>query len=125
MLYNTIIQPCSENISESIKDLLQITKPINMETKIQLKHPAEKKAVSMDMAKYAVLKESILNCLKKKGESTHTEILQKITDDFKKNKTKFEGSVEWHMEWVKLDLEARKEIKRTGDKSNLKFAIVR
>lgn len=95
-----------------------------METKIQLKHPAGKKAVSMDKAKYDVLKEALLNRLKTKGESTHTEILQTITEDFKKNKTKFEGSIEWHMEWVKLDLEARKEIKRIGDKSSIKFAVV-
>lgn len=39
------------------------------------------------------------------------------------NKTKFEGSVEWHMEWVKLDLEARKEIRRIGDKYPVRFAI--
>ena len=66
-----------------------------------------------------------MNRLKTKGESTHTEILQTITEDFKKNKTKFEGSIEWHLEWVKLDLEARKEIKRIGDKSPVKFAVVR
>lgn len=96
-----------------------------METKIQLKHPAGKKAVSMDKEKYDTLKKVLLNRLKTKGESTHTEILQTITEDFKKNKIKFVGSIEWHMEWVKLDLEARKEIKRIGDKSPIKFAIVK
>ncbi len=96
-----------------------------MEQKIQLKHPAGKKAVSMDKEKYDALKKALLNRLKAKGESTHTEILQTITEDFKKNKTKFDGSIEWHMEWVKLDLEARKEIKRIGDKSPIKFAVVK
>ena len=95
-----------------------------METKIQLKHPAGKKATSMDKGKYNTLKKTLLNHLKTKGESTHTEILQAITEDFKKNKTKFEGSVEWHLEWVKLDLDARKEIKRIGDTSPIKFAVV-
>ncbi|HKC35507.1 MAG TPA: hypothetical protein VKB95_05565, partial [Chitinophagaceae bacterium] len=70
-------------------------------------------------------KKVLLKYLKTKGESTHAEILQAITEDFKKNKTKFEGSVEWHMEWVKLDLEARKEIKRAGDKSPVKFTLVK
>ena len=93
--------------------------------KIQLKHPAGKKAVSMDKAKYDALKKPILNHLNTKGESTHAEILQTIIEDFKKNKTKFAGSVEWHMEWVKLDLEARKEIKRLGDKSPIKFIVVK
>ncbi|HKR05555.1 MAG TPA: hypothetical protein VJY62_13050 [Bacteroidia bacterium] len=94
-----------------------------METKIQLRHPAGKNAVSMDKAKYDVLKKILLNLLKTKGESTHADILQAITGDFKKNKTKFPGSVEWHMEWVKLDLEARKKIKRKGDKSPVKFVL--
>ncbi|MGB7203821.1 MAG: hypothetical protein WBD16_16360 [Pyrinomonadaceae bacterium] len=94
-----------------------------MEQLMQLRHPAGKKAVSMDKGKYDALKKPLLNRLKTKGESTHSEILQAITEDFERNKTKFEGSIEWHMEWVKLDLEARNEIKRIGDKSPIKFAI--
>lgn len=78
----------------------------------------------MDQAKYDVLKRSLLNRLETKGESTHREILRTITEDFKKNKTKFEGSIEWHMEWVKLDLEARKEIKRVANRSPIAFALV-
>jgi len=103
------------------KDLL--LKKITMKQKIQLKHPAGKKAVSMDKAKYAVMKKALLNCLKTREESTHSEILQTITKDFKKNKTKFVGSIEWHVEWVKLDLEARKEIKRIADSSPIKFKL--
>jgi len=91
---------------------------------MQLRHPAGKKAVSMDKGKYDVLKTPLLNHLKTQGESTHKEILRAITEDFEKNKTKFEGSVEWHMEWVKLDLEARKEIKRIEGKSPIRFALV-
>jgi hypothetical protein len=95
-----------------------------METRIQLKHPAGKKAVSMDRDKYNALKKALLDCLMTKGESTHAEILQAITADFKKNKTKFEGSLEWNMEWVKLDLEARKVIKRM-DQSPFRFKAVK
>jgi hypothetical protein len=94
-----------------------------MEQKKQLKHPAGKKSVSMDKEKYDVLKKALLNCLRTKGESTHKEIIKGVIDDFKTHKTKFEGSIEWHMEWVKLDLEARKEIKRLGDKSPIKFKV--
>jgi hypothetical protein len=94
-----------------------------MEQKIQLNHPSGKKAVSMDIGKYDALKKALLNRLRTKGESTHSEILQAITEDFKKNKIKFEGSVEWNMEWVKLDLEARKEIKRLGHESPIKFTV--
>ncbi len=94
-----------------------------METRIQLTHPAGKKAVSMDKDKYKTLRKLLLKQLKAKGELTHKEILQAIAEEFTKTNTKFKGSIEWHMEWVKLDLEARKEIKRNGDNSYLKFSI--
>ena len=57
-----------------------------MEQKIQLKHPAGKKAISMDKEKYAVIEKSLLTCLNAKTEVTHNEILKTITEDFKKNK---------------------------------------
>jgi hypothetical protein len=96
-----------------------------MEQILQLKHPSGKKAARMNKGKYDLLRKVLLNCLKTKGESSHADILQAIIKDFKKNKTKFEGSVEWHMEWVKLDQEARKIIKRIGGESPVKFALVK
>ena len=55
-----------------------------MEQKIQLKHPTGKKAISMDKEKYSVIEKSLLTCLKGKSEATHKEILNVITEDFKK-----------------------------------------
>lgn len=81
-----------------------------MEEKLQLTHPAGKKAISMQKVKYKPIMKAILRHLKNNGDSTHTEIWKAIVQDFKKNKIDFEGSIQWHMEWVKLDLEARKEI---------------
>tara|TARA_R100000935_G_scaffold57075_2_gene90201 strand:+ start:3970 stop:4257 length:288 start_codon:yes stop_codon:yes gene_type:complete len=95
-----------------------------MENKIQLKHPTGKKAIRMDQGKYDLLKKAILNYLKNAGESTHREILNAIEEDFRKTKMKFEGSLKWHMEWVKLDLEARKEINRIAGSSPIKFKLV-
>ena len=94
-----------------------------MDNKIQLNHPTGKKAIRMDKGKYDPLKKIILNHLKNNGEATHKEILKAIEEDFKKTKTKFEGSLEWHMEWVKLDLEAKKEIIRIADKRPIKFTL--
>jgi hypothetical protein len=65
-----------------------------MDQKIPLTHPTGKKAVSIDKGKYDVLKKAIMNYLKTKGESTHAEIFRAINEDFKKNKTRFEGSVD-------------------------------
>ncbi len=93
-----------------------------MEAKIQLTHPAGKKAIRMDKSKYETIKKSLLNYLRTQGESTNAEILQGITEDFAKNQITFEGSIGWHMEWVKLDLEARGEVRRIGERSPVKFA---
>lgn len=93
-----------------------------MEQKIRLKHPAGKHAVRMDKDKYEILSKSIFRCLKNKS-LTHKELLEAVIDDFKKHKIKFEGSVEWYMESVKLDLEANKLLLRIKDKSLLKFQL--
>ncbi|SFV34304.1 DUF6958 family protein [Thermoflavifilum thermophilum] len=96
-----------------------------MGEKIQLKHPAGKKAISMDKEKYEIIKTHFLAHLKEKGPSTHTELLRSITNRILEEKIKFTGSIEWHMEWVKLDLEANKIIKRMGDKPPIKFALIK
>ena len=95
-----------------------------MEKVIQLKHPTGKKAVTMERKKYEAVRSPLLACLKTRGESTHKEIVQAITEYFRRNNTEFEGSIEWHTEWVKLDLEARNEIKRTNARSSVRFALV-
>ena len=94
-----------------------------MEQKIQLKHPTGKKAIQMDKSKYDAISQAILTHLRNVGESTHSAILQAVTEDFRNNKIPFEGSIEWHLEWAKLDLEARNEIKRTEIKSPITFTI--
>lgn len=96
-----------------------------MDQIIQLTHPAGKKAVTMAKVKYDALKKPLLDRLKTHGASTHKEILHAIRDDFDRNNTKFDGSVEWHMEWVKLDLEARHEIRRVANTSPITFTLAK
>ena len=93
-----------------------------METKIQLLHPAGKNAFKIDAGKYEVMSHAIVHCLKKEA-LTHKEMLDAINAYFKKNKIKFEGSVEWYMEGVKLDLEAKKIVTRIMESSKLKFQL--
>jgi len=96
---------------------------MTMSEKIQLIHPAGKKAISMDQEKYDLLKKYILRRLASGIASTQSEILNFIKQELVIEKLKFQGSLEWHLEWVKLDLEARKEIRRIGDKSPQKYSI--
>ena len=95
-----------------------------METKIQLKHPQGKKPVSMSKEKYNLLKPALLKYLRTKREATFSELSGAIEKDFKANKQKFHGSLPWHLEWVKLDLEARKVIRRVPNTSPQEYMIV-
>jgi hypothetical protein len=91
--------------------------------KIQLKHPMGKKAIRMAPQKYHAIENALLNCLRVNESLTHSEILKAITDDLSENKINFEGSIAWHMEWVKLDLEARKVIVKITDSFPFKYKL--
>jgi hypothetical protein len=96
-----------------------------MSERVQLKHPAGKHTITMAKDKYDVIRMAILDSVKKHGELTHKEMFHAITDNFKKNKIKFEGAVEWYMEHVKLDLEANKLIERSSEKALHKYKMAK
>ena len=80
---------------------------------IQTLHPQPGKTNKrISLEKYNVIKDNILSILKD-IELTHTELMEKLYDNVKDT---FEGGVQWYGETVKLDLEARKIIERTGTK---------
>lgn len=82
------------------------------EQKILTKHPLGKSGKNIDKQKYEALKKAILAALQKK-ELTHTELFDRLNKNLE---NKFEGSISWYAETVKLDLEARKIIERTTSK---------
>ena len=80
---------------------------------IQTLHPqAGKTNKRISLEKYLVIKENILSILNK-TEPTHTELMEKLYENLKDS---FEGGIQWYGEIVKLDLEARGIIERTGSK---------
>lgn len=85
-----------------------------MQGRILTKNP-DKDRIGRNIAKerYDKVRTAIINCLKAKKEPTHTTLLDQVT---KRLKGKFIGSIEWYMQTVKRDLEARKIIERTRDK---------
>lgn len=91
-----------------------------MEGKILTKHPAGKSGRNISWQKYETVKRTILAALKNE-ELTHTELFNKLNKNLK---DRFEGSIDWYSETVKLDLEARKIIKRTSDKPQ-KYKLVK
>ena len=82
------------------------------EEKILTKHPLGKSGKNINKQKYETLKKAILSALKSK-ELTHTELFDQLN---KSLKNKFTANISWYGETVKLDLEARKMIRRTDSK---------
>ena len=82
------------------------------EEKILTKHPSGKYGRNINKLTYEKYKEAILTILKNK-ELTHAELFNKLN---KYLKGKISGNISWYGETVKLDLEARKIIKRSDSK---------
>ncbi|GGD47448.1 hypothetical protein GCM10011514_09300 [Emticicia aquatilis] len=80
---------------------------------IQTLHPHEGKTNKrISLEKYLIVKENILSILSE-AQLTHTELMERLYENIKDT---FEGGIQWYGETVKLDLEARAIIERTGSK---------
>jgi len=81
---------------------------------IQTLHPIVGKTNKIiELTKYVFIRDTLLAILSNNSEPTHTELMEVLYEKIKDN---FVGGVQWYGETVKLDLEARKLIKRTGSK---------
>jgi len=79
--------------------------------KILTVHPQGKRGVRISKTKYDLIKDAMVECLKS-GSLTHLDLMDCIKKRLEK---RFEGSIGWYSETVKLDLEARKIIGRKTD----------
>jgi hypothetical protein len=68
---------------------------------------------------YDLMRVGLIDCLKEKP-LTHEELIACVT---KKLQSKFEGSMKWYAENVKLDLEARGEIERVPSKKHETYRL--
>ncbi len=82
------------------------------EERILTKHPQGKTGVSISKARYDLVRAALIDCLKDK-QLTHDELMACVT---KRLQSKFEGSMKWYGEAVRLDLEARGDIERVPRK---------
>jgi hypothetical protein len=84
------------------------------ETILALNPDSSKQGVQISKAKYDVVRTAILDALKLYGPMTFTELGKAVEDGLRGN---FDGSVMWYFTTVKLDLEARGEIRRVPKSS--------
>jgi hypothetical protein len=82
------------------------------EEKILTKHPLGKSGKNISKQKYETLKKAILSALKNR-QLTHPQLFNELNNRLR---SRFSGNISWYGETVKLDLEARKIIERTGSK---------
>ena len=80
--------------------------PINH--KILTLHPEGKAGVNISQVKYEQVRTAILSAIQEFGEITFKE----LPGEVKRRLPGFDGSITWYTTTVKLDLEARGEIKR-------------
>jgi hypothetical protein len=75
-----------------------------MEDRILTLHPEGKTGVNIAKDKYEAMKAAILDQLATAGPQTHADFRKAITHRLEGT---FDGSINWYLESVKLDLEAR------------------
>ena len=80
-----------------------------MKDVIRTLHPEKKQGVNISREKYEIIRKVILSTLRARKEMTFMNLSRAVEKEVNGN---FEGSVNWYVTTVKLDMEARGEIKR-------------
>jgi uncharacterized protein DUF6958 len=80
-----------------------------MKDMIRTLHPKQKQGVNISREKYEIIRQAILSTLHAQKEMTFMKLSRAVDKEMNGD---FEGSVMWYVTTVKLDLEARGEIKR-------------
>ena len=72
-------------------------------------HPQKKQGVNISREKYEIIRKAILAELKTQKEMPFMKLSRAVEKEVRGT---FEGSVTWYVTTVKLDLEARGEVRR-------------
>ena len=80
-----------------------------MRDQIRTLHPEKKQGVNISKEKYEIIRKAILSILCTQKEMTFMKLTRAVEKEVDGN---FEGSISWYVTTVKLDLEARGEVKR-------------
>ena len=80
-----------------------------MRDTIRTLHPEKKQGVNISKEKYEIIRKAIFCVLQAHKEITFTNLSRAVEKEVNGN---FAGSVMWYVTTVKLDMEARGEIKR-------------
>jgi hypothetical protein len=90
--------------------------PSSAPQKVEILNPNTGRGIKIDKNVYDLFSKAIYHTLKSKKELTYTELVDGVNECFKKQKTKFDGSVGWYTVSVKHDMHARGVIEVFTDK---------
>jgi len=76
---------------------------------IRTLHPDKKQGVNISKEKYEIIRKAIFSTLKQNKEMPFMKLARAVEKEVRGT---FEGSVTWYVTTVKLDMEARGEVKR-------------
>lgn len=80
-----------------------------MKELIRTLHPDKKQGVNISKEKYEIIRKAIFSTLKQNKEMPFMKLAQAVEKEMNGS---FDGSITWYVTTVKLDMEARGEIKR-------------
>jgi hypothetical protein len=92
-----------------------------MEERIMTLHPQGKQGVRISKQKYHTVRQSILDALGAQGEMTFAELTENVRQSLGGS---FNGSINWYVTTIKLDLEARGEIERIPGRPPQRLRLV-
>jgi len=80
-----------------------------MKDTIRTLHPDKKQGVNISKEKYEIIRKAIFSTLKQNREMPFMKLARAVEKEVRGT---FDGSVTWYVTTVKLDMEARGEVKR-------------
>ncbi len=80
-----------------------------MKDMVRTLHPEKKQGVNISREKYEIIRKAIISTLRKQKEMTFRNLSRAVAKEVDGT---FDGSVTWYVTTVKLDLEARGEVRR-------------
>lgn len=80
-----------------------------MKNMIRTLHPEKKQGVNISKEKYDIIRKAILSTMHTQKEISFMNLSRAVEKEVNGN---FDGSVMWYVTTVKLDMEARGELKR-------------
>lgn len=92
-----------------------------MTDRIMTRHPEGKAGVNIERDKYELIRQAILDVLAE-GPATFTGLSESVENRINGH---FEGNIPWYVVTVKLDLEARGNVKRIKESGRLMFKLTK